>query len=40
MKSGASNAQIADALIRGFPGRYPRRDSALAHVAALCREYA
>ncbi len=40
MKTGASNADIADALMRDFPQRYPRRDTALAHVAALCREYA
>lgn len=40
MKAGASNEDIADALTRGFPKRYPRRDSALAHVVALCREFA
>ncbi len=40
MKAGADNEAIADALMRGFPQRYPRRDMALAHVAALCREYA
>ncbi|HSS63605.1 MAG TPA: 50S ribosomal protein L11 methyltransferase [Gammaproteobacteria bacterium] len=40
MKAGANNAHIADALMREYPERYPRRDTALAHVAALCREYA
>lgn len=40
MNSGARNEDLADALMREFPERYPRRDVALAHVAALCREYA
>lgn len=40
MKTGANNADIADALMREFPERFPQRDTALAHVAALCREYA
>jgi SAM-dependent methyltransferase len=40
MKAGAHNEAIADALIREFPRRYPRRDTALAYVAALSREYA
>jgi SAM-dependent methyltransferase len=40
MQAGADNEAIADALMRGFPQRYLRRETALAHVAALCREYA
>ncbi len=40
MADGASNEDVADALMREFPKRYPRRDAALAHVAALCREFA
>lgn len=40
MNSGARNEDVAEALMREFPQRYPRRDTALAHVAALCREYA
>ena len=40
MGGGASNEDVADALMREFPERYSKRDAALAHVAALCREFA
>ncbi len=40
MDTGASNDDIAQALMRHFPKRFPRRDIALAHVAALCRQFA
>lgn len=39
MQRNASNLEIAETLMRSFPQRFPRRDIALAHVAALCREY-
>lgn len=40
MRAGERNEGIAEALMHGFPARFPRRDSALAYVSALCREFA
>lgn len=39
MDSGATNDDIADAMMREFSHRFPSRGAALAHVAALCREF-
>lgn len=39
MDTGATNDDIADAMMREFSHRFPSRGAALAHVAALCREF-
>ncbi len=39
MDSGATNDDIADAMMREFSHRFPSRGAALAHVAALCCEF-